>query len=104
MGSHMVVKSVRGRRRYVSYSVPPETVRDDIVAALEGADPPLKGSKAITCRNGKAVVRCAPGDVSALTSILSEALGGAESLDMSGTLRALRTRDPELAVPGRRKR
>ena len=104
MGCSMVVKSVRGRRRYVSYSVPEGTDRENIAPILEGIEPPLKGSKVITCRNGKAVVRCSPGDIPTLTASLSTALGDVRSLDTSGTLHALRMRDPELNAPRRRKR
>lgn len=99
----MVVKSVRGRRRYVSFSVPQDTCRDDVAAALGGAGPGLEKTKVITCRNGKAVVRCAPGDTPKVTVALATVLGDVRSLDTSGTLHALRGRDPDLAITGRRK-
>ena len=100
----MVVKSVRGRRRYVSFSVPPETSRDDVLAALSAVDPPVPDLKVITCKGGKAVVRCPPKARETVSDTLSRAIPGSRSLNASGTLRALRTADPDLKVPGRRRR
>lgn len=48
----MVVKSERGRRRYVFFEVPAGTGRDDVLLALEG----IGSVKVITCTGGEAVV------------------------------------------------
>ncbi len=100
----MTVKSVRGRRRYISFEVPEGTVRDGIVSALENADPPIPGAKAITCGKGKAVVRCSPSEREATVSAITAAFEGSKSLRTSGTLRALRDRDPGLRVPRKKKK
>ncbi len=100
----MVVKSVRGRRRYISFEVPAETTRDSIVAAVEAADPRPESFKAITCSKGKAVVRCSPADRDAVTAIVCSLGPDVRSLKTSGTLRTLRDADPDLRVPQKKKR
>jgi len=100
----MVVKSVRGRRRYISFEVPSDTTRDAIVAAVEASDPRPGSFKAITCSNGKAVVRCSPAEREVVTSILCSLDPSVRSLRTSGTLRTLRDADPDLRVPQKKKR
>lgn len=94
----MVVKSVRGRRRYVYLRVPPRMRRDDVADALSG----VPSAKVITCHDGDAVVRCSPGDRDAVTGALAEL--ECESVACSGTLRTLRDRYPRLRVPQKRRR
>ena len=100
----MVVKSVRGRRRYISFQVPAGTTRDAISAAVDAADPRPESFKAITCSGGKAVVRCSPSDRDAVVGIVCSLGPEARSLKASGTLRTLRDSDPDLRVPRRKKR
>jgi RNase P/RNase MRP subunit POP5 len=104
LGAGMTVKSVRGRRRYISFEVPEGTDRDGIVMALEKAEPPVPSAKAITCGKGKAVIRCSPADREAAVSAISSSFGGSKSLRTSGTLRSLRDLDPDLRVPRKRKK
>lgn len=94
----MVVKSERGRRRYVYLRVPAGTRRDALAEMLSD----IASVKVITCSSGDAVVRCAPADRGSVVSKV-EAKGG-ESVLTSGTLRTLRDRYPALRVPQRRKR
>ena len=100
----MVVKSVRGRRRYVALRVPGELRRDDLVRALEPFSGPIPGLKVITCGDGWAVVRCSPAEVESAISAVTGAFPGSEPVLTSGTLKTLRDRYPELRVPRRRKR
>ncbi len=100
----MVVKSVRGRRRYISFEVPSGTTRETIIEAIESAEPRPESFKAITCSNGKAVVRCSPADREAVTAIVCSLGPETRSLRTSGTLRTLRDADPELRVPQKKKR
>lgn len=94
----MVVKSVRGRRRYIFFQVPQDTRRDDLAAALEG----IASVKVITCSGGEAVVRCSPQDRDEAVGRMS-ARGG-RSVKTSGTLRTLRDEYPSLRVPQKRRR
>ena len=96
----MVVKSERGRRRYVFFEVPQPVRRDDVSQALEG----IGSVKVITCSDGRAVVRCSPNDREAVTRRMSEGFDGCRSVRTSGTLRGLRDRYPSLKVPQKRRR
>lgn len=96
----MTVKSKRGRRRYTAFEVPEGTDRQGMEAAVSG----IRSAKVITCGGGRAVVRTLPSDRDALADAVSAAFPGSRSTDCSGTLRALRARDPELDVPRRRHR
>lgn len=96
----MVVKSERGRRRYVFFEVPQPVRRDDVSQALEG----IGSVKIITCSDGRAVVRCSPDDREAVTRRMSEGFDGCRSVRTSGTLRGLRDRYPSLKVPQKRRR
>lgn len=96
----MVVKSVRGRRRYVSFTSPLDMRRDEMVAAVEAMQVP--STKVITCGKGKAVIRCDPGHVAPLISLYEGTFEGCHSLKTSGTLRTLRDDDPDLKVPRKR--
>lgn len=96
----MVVKSERGRRRYVFFEVPQHVRRDDVSQALEG----IGSVKVITCSDGRAVVRCSPDDREAVTRRMSESFDGCRSVRTSGTLRGLRDRYPSLKVPQKRRR
>ena len=100
----MVVKSVRGRRRYIVYRVPTETDRDDVVSALENANDPIPQLKVITCFGGEAVIRSTPDGLSKVDSRMRAAWPDCESIITSGTLRTIRDAHPELKVPRKRKR
>ena len=96
----MVVKSERGRRRYIFFEVPHHVRRDDISQALDG----IGSVKVITCSDGRAVVRSSPDDREAVTQRMTETFGGCRSVRTSGTLRGLRDRYPPLRVPQKRRR
>lgn len=94
----MVVKSERGRRRYVYLRVPADIRRDGLAELLSD----IASVKVITCSSGDAVVRCDPADRESVIAAV-ESRGG-EAVLTSGTLRTLRDRYPALKVPRRRKR
>ncbi len=98
--SDMVVKSERGRRRYVFFRVPEGTRRDDLTAMVGGRVPSMK---VITCQDGEAVVRCLPSERDALVEALTRG-EGFESVRTSGTLKTLRDGYPSLRVPQRRRK
>ena len=100
----MVVKAVRGRRRYVVYTVPPEAGRSDVLEALSGLSETMPELRVITSFGGKAVVRCGPSEIPAVTECMQGAYPGCESLICSGTLRKIREVYPELKVPNKKKR
>jgi len=56
----MVVKAVRGRRRYVVFTVPPKAGRSEVLSALESISAEMPDLRVITSFSGKAIVRCSP--------------------------------------------
>ncbi len=100
----MVVKAVRGRRRYVVFTVPPEAGRTTVLDALSDLTEAMPDLRVITSFGGKAVVRCNPSEVENVKAKMTERFPGSESLIMSGTLRKIREIYPELRVPQKKKR
>ena len=99
---HMVVKSVRGRRRDIVYTVPEDTRWDEVLEAVS-AEPPLPQIKVISCFSGMAVIRTEPSGLEELGSRMHAKWPDSESLVTSGTLRTVRDRYPQLRVHRKRK-
>jgi RNase P/RNase MRP subunit POP5 len=99
----MVVKAVRGRRRYIVFTVPAETGRTEVLNGLSGLTASMPDIRVITSFGGKAIVRCSPPETDAVKSAMSEAFPGSESLITSGTLRKVREVYPELKVKQKKK-
>jgi RNase P/RNase MRP subunit POP5 len=100
----MVVKAVRGRRRYIVFTVPEETGRSDVLESLSELSQTMPDLRVITCFGGKAIVRCSPPEIDAVSSRMKERYPGSESLITSGTLHKIRETYPELKVPQQKKR
>ncbi len=96
----MVVKSERGRRRYIFFELPQHVRRDDVSTTLDG----IGSVKVITCSGGRAVVRCSPCDRQEVARRMTSAFDECRSVRTSGTLRGLRDRYPPLKVPQKRRR
>lgn len=100
----MVVKSVRGRRRYIVYKVPSDAGREDVISALESEGEGIPQLKVITCFGGEAVIRSTPDGLREVDTRMKAAWPDCESVVTSGTLRTIRDAHPELKVPRKRKR
>ena len=100
----MVVKAVRGRRRYVVYRVPQETGRTEVLTALEKLAETMPDIRVITSFEGKAIVRCSPSEIVSVSEAMRTAFPGSDSLIASGTLRKVREIYPELRVAQKKKR
>ena len=101
----MVVKSKRGRRRYVAFTVDPAMTAESLSGKLRafGGD---KVPKVIQCAEGWCILRCAPEDRERAVGLMAQADPGSRSLRTSGTLITLRKRYPRLMEtrpPSRRK-
>lgn len=96
----MTVKSKRGRRRYTAFEVPLGTDRHVAETAVSG----IGSAKVITCGKGYAVIRSLPEDRGALEETMSTRITGSVAFDCSGTLKALRTRHPQLNAPRKRRK
>ena len=99
----MVVKAVRGRRRYVVYRVPESAQRSDVLSALSKLEASMPDLRVITSFGGKAVVRCGPSEKEAVSEAMKAAYPESESLITSGTLRKIREVYPELKVSQKKK-
>lgn len=100
----MTVKAIRGRRRYLVFTVMPQLDRETLVHNIPGG----KRFNVIQCAEGKAIVRCSPQEIQECSDAVRKVDGTAELVTLSGTLKTLRDKDPVLKrnappKPSRRK-
>ena len=88
----MTVKSKRGRRRYLVFTVPGSASRESMIRSIPGG----KRFNVIQCAEGMAIVRCAPDEIEECTGAVRAAEPSAELVTVSGTLKTLRDRYPVL--------
>ncbi len=91
----MVVKEKRGRRRYIVFSISDGTTKDSLIKRFRAMgldDPPY----IIQCVPSKAIIRCSPEQKEDIIGIMSTADEGSRSLMVSGTLKTIRERYPDL--------
>ena len=91
----MVVKAVRGRRRYIAFTLDEGLTRETLIPKLRA----YAGDSApyvIQCSQGWAIIRTAPDGIDSALSLMSRAVPGCSSISTSGTLRTLRERYPVL--------
>jgi len=91
----MVVKSKRGRNRYVAFDVSPDMSRETLIRSLRGVGSAVS-PYIVQCASGKAVVRCAPKEREEVVRIMSRIDPSSAPLITSGTLRTIRERYPEI--------
>ncbi|AIZ56928.1 hypothetical protein Mpt1_c10600 [Candidatus Methanoplasma termitum] len=91
----MVVKSKRGRRRYIAFSVSPELRKEALIRGLRQVDPD-KPPHIIQLSGGKAIIRCSPDEREGTIIAVSRVDPSSESLITSGTLRTIREIYPDL--------
>ena len=91
----MVVKSKRGRRRYIAFVTDPSLTKESLIARLREID----GSNVphvIQCSEGWCILRCAPKEREETIDFMKVADPTSRSLCTSGTVITLRQRYPEL--------
>jgi|GEM_PF-421664 len=94
-GEFLVVKSKRGRRRYVVFEMSVPMTKEELIRALRtrcGGDVPY----VIQCVPGKAVIRCSPDEIDKVKDRMRIIDGKSESILTSGTLKTLRDKYPVL--------
>ena len=91
----MVVKSKRGRRRYIAFTVDPELTAEALTGKLK-AFCPDSTPKVIQCAKGWCILRCSPQERERTVGLMSQIYPGSKSLRTSGTLITLRRRYPVL--------
>lgn len=92
----MVVKEIRGRRRYILFSTPGDIAKEELLRQLRAvaSDPPY----IIQCINGKAILRCSNKDVDETVSVMKLADPRYTSITTSGTLKTIRDKHPDQKV------
>ncbi len=91
----MVVKSERGRRRYIAFIVDPALSKESLAGKLRAFAGEV-APKVIQCAEGWCIVRCTPKDRDDVIALMGRAAPGSKSLRTSGTLITLRRRYPRL--------
>jgi len=94
----MVVKSKRGRIRYIVFDVSPNMRKDILIKNLK-AFKPNDAPYVVQCADGKAIVRCTPHSAEETMRTMSQADPSCVSLMTSGTLRTIREKYPALKMP-----
>ena len=101
----MVVKSERGRRRYIAFTVDEGLTAEALSGKLK-AFRPDSAPKVIQCAQGWCILRCSPQECEGTIDLMSQLYPGSKSLKTSGTLITLRRRYPVLQAtrpPAKRK-
>lgn len=103
-GDIMVVKAVRGRRRYIVFTMDETFVRETLIPSLRS----FAGDSApyvVQCSKGWCIVRCRPEEVEQTCELMKKVDPTSESKLTSGTLMTLRKKYPilqQLRPPARR--
>ena len=91
----MVVKSKRGRRRYIAFTVDPALTKESLISKFrelrEAYVPHI-----IQCSEGWCILRCSPKEREDAIGCMGRADPTSKSLRTSGTVITLRQRYPEL--------
>ena len=102
----MVVKSERGRRRYIAFTVDAELTAEALAGKLKAFCPETT-PKVIQCAKGWCILRCGPKECADTIALMSRIYPDSKSLRTSGTLITLRRRYPilqETRPPSKKKR
>ena len=101
----MVVKSKRGRRRYIAFTVDANLTAEALAGKLK-AFCSESAPKVIQCAEGWCILRCTPKECAETIALMSRIYPDSKSLRTSGTLITLRRRYPILQAtrpPAKRK-
>ena len=91
----MTVKSKRGRRRYIAFTLDSRFDRGSLIAGLKS----VAGEEApyvVQCSEGWCIVRCTPDRREETIDLMAAVDPSSKSLRTSGTLITLRKRYPRL--------
>jgi len=91
----MVVKSERGRRRYIMFKMTCEFERETVIKRVnktsDGEAPYI-----VQCEKNMMIARCSPDAIERTIEIISRMDPGSSSIITSGTLKTIRDKHPEL--------
>jgi hypothetical protein len=89
----MTVKAVRGRRRYIVFSVRQGLTKSEMIGKFNAFG---DNTYIVQCGSGFAILRCSPAETEGVRERMKLMFPDSESILTSGTLRTLRTKIPEL--------
>ena len=89
----MTVKSVRGRRRYIVFSVRQGLTKSEMIGKFNAFG---DTTYIVQCGSGFTILRCSPAETEAVRERMKRMFPDSEPLLTSGTLKTLRTKIPEL--------
>ena len=89
----MTVKSVRGRRRYIAFSVRKGLTKSEMIGKFNAFG---DNTYIVQCGSGFTILRCAPKETETVKERMKRMFPDSEPLLTSGTLRTLREKIPEL--------
>ena len=89
----MTVKSVRGRRRYIVFSVRKGLTKSEMIGKFNAFG---DATYIVQCGSGFTILRCSPSETEAVKERMKKMFPDSEPLLTSGTLKTLRTKIPEL--------
>jgi RNase P/RNase MRP subunit POP5 len=92
----MVVKEIRGRRRYIAFTVDPKFTKDTLIPKLRSRCGPDEAPYVVQCSKGWAIVRCPPERREATIELMRTVDPICVPLLTSGTLITLRRKYPIL--------
>jgi len=94
--NELVVKSERGRRRYIVFEVSPNITKESLIRTTNSICKNEESLYIIQCNSSRAIIRCSPDQIGRSIEIMNIADSYSRSILMSGTLKTLRDRYPEL--------
>jgi hypothetical protein len=91
----MVVKSERGRRRYILFEMASELEREAVIRRVnrisDGEAPYI-----VQCEKNRMIARCSPDAIERTIEMVLRMDPGSSSIITSGTLKTIRDKYPEL--------
>jgi len=93
----MVVKEIRGRRRYIAFHVSPGMGKTILINRLQTQT--SKVPYIVQCDDGLAILRCEPSEMNTVKELMLSVDPSWTSILTSGTLKTLRDKIPGLAAP-----
>lgn len=89
----MTVKSKRGRRRYILFTIAADIDRNRLIDIINQSGSSLYVT---SCGNSTAIIRCAPEEVDSTIEKMMELVPGSISICTSGTIKTLREKYPDI--------
>jgi RNase P/RNase MRP subunit POP5 len=98
----MVVKELRGRRRYIYFRMNSYFDKETLIRRLYREFDKESIPYVVQCNDGEAIIRCPPEQMEPLKQAISHIDPTSESVTTSGTLKTIRDKYPSLKSTSRK--